>query len=182
MLPQDLKKCQKCCNQWEKRKTSQTNYRYLASTNYLYFDHLSVFCCKIEIAQKINSFLLLSVTLTSYMVVEFKKGNKFYCVQAAKIIKSKVVVEDQFCWRWPPILVHFSNTTFLMINSLKGNQSTNKLIIDSYLWCFARFGTTFVQCITFNTTNSFVIMDFVLALFRLCWFWIYLARKLLLSN
>ena len=29
------------------------------------------------------------------MVVEFKKGNKFYCVQAAKIIKSKVVVEDQ---------------------------------------------------------------------------------------
>ena len=95
MLPQNLKKCQKCCNQWEKRKTGQTNYRYLASTNYPYFDHLSVFCCKIEIAQKINSFLLLSVTLTSYMVVEFKKGNKFYCVQAAKIIKSKVVVEDQ---------------------------------------------------------------------------------------
>ena len=53
------------------------------------------FAVKLKLPKKSSSFLLLRVTLTSYVVLAMKKSNKFQCVQATKIIKPKHVVKDQ---------------------------------------------------------------------------------------
>ena len=52
------------------------------------------FAVKLKLLKKSSSFLLLRVTLTSYVVLAMKKSNKFQCVQATKIIKPKHV-KDQ---------------------------------------------------------------------------------------
>ena len=130
-LPRNRKSSVKCWSHWGKRNTSHTNYRYLAWTTHIV--HFSIFfIVKLKLVKKSNSFLLLQLTLTLHMMLTFKKSNTFHCVQAAKTIKSKVLLRIKFCWRWPQILVHFADTTFLVKRFKRKNQSTKKLRIGSH--------------------------------------------------
>ena len=54
------------------------------------------FAVKLKLPKKSSSFLLLRVTLTSYVVLAMKKSNKFQCVQATKIIKPKRCQRSNF--------------------------------------------------------------------------------------
>ena len=83
-------KYQKQCQMLQslrKRKTSQTNFRNLASSTHISpFFQFSVLKLKLR---KSRNFLLVCVSFTS-LVLAFKKSHQFFFVQAAKIIKSKM--------------------------------------------------------------------------------------------
>ena len=51
----------------------------------IFCQNFQIFCCKIEIFEKINDVLFLAVTNTT-LVSRFMKSNKFYFVQTAKIV------------------------------------------------------------------------------------------------
>ena len=67
---------------------------YLSIYLFIYLSVYLVFAVNLKLVRKSSIFLFLGVTLT-YMMTWFKKSNRFYCVRAAKTIKSKYVVKDQ---------------------------------------------------------------------------------------
>ena len=108
--------CVKCHNHWEKRETSQTNYRYQASTSHN-SPSFQVFCCNIEIAENIKQ-LFASVCVSNIIYgVSINEKQPILLFKATKIKKSNDVVKDHFRWQWPPIFAHFSSSNFLAISS-----------------------------------------------------------------
>ena len=69
---------------------SQINHRYLESATHS-LPIFQFFCCKIEIAEKMKWLFACRCNSNIILLLNFKKNNKFYCVQAAKIVKSKDV-------------------------------------------------------------------------------------------
>ena len=59
-----------------------------------------------------NTYERLLLTIKSYMILAFKKSNKFYCVQVANVMKSKDIVKDQIS------LTVVVTTQFLPISSI----------------------------------------------------------------
>ena len=53
----------------------------------------SLFVAKLKLVEKTSNFLLLGVTLTSYMVLKFKQSKKFDWVQNDKNLKLKYFVK-----------------------------------------------------------------------------------------
>ena len=113
-LPQNIRSGVKCCDYWEKQKVRQIigTCCQLSICCPLFRVLKIVKCkckCKIVNVVKLKLFgkprnLLLCVTLSSQMVLRFKKSNKFQFVQAAKTIKYEDAAKgsnfkhaNQFC-------------------------------------------------------------------------------------
>ena len=103
-------------------------------------------------------------------MLRFKKSNKFYCVQAAKIVNQKHVKcqRIKFC-PWWPIFTRFSIFDFLAKNAqIQGNQSTNWYRIGSYLKYFQLIWLDWICFVSFPlwlfghifSQNKLVINDF----------------------
>ena len=109
------------------------------------------FVVTLKLLRKSSIFSFLCVTQT-YILTAFKKSNKFCCVQATKIIKSKDVVKDEIL---QTVTTHFSSffKFYFFCDKLRKLKSEKQL---AYNWFI------------FNVLNSFGLTDFVLALFFLC--------------
>ena len=81
-----------------RKKENKSDKLQVPCISYPYFAHISIFLLYNWNRRENQVYNLLQlVTPAPYMLLAFKKeSNKFYFVQASKIIKSKDIVEDQF--------------------------------------------------------------------------------------
>ena len=98
--------------------------------------------------RKSIDFLLLGMTNITLVLI-FMKSNKFYYVQTAKFLNSKMlVIKESHFVRWE-LFVHFSNSNFLVISPYNLNQRTN--------WqCFQQF---WLHWVCFGFVSLVLILD-----------------------